>query len=260
MQKSRKLHAFRSEVERCLAAWANIAVLVSYTYLLYEWHEHIERFAKMAIDLVQSIAELDRRSVASARKAFYISILVSILSLISLSILIYSLLFKEITPIGGIDRTLREQTYAVSGGERPVERETKIETALTTWAKDLKEIISAGNVSKETGDQLLLLTTEAIANKADYLTPAITSFIFSVGSIGILLLLIQISTNFIRYYAKLSEHYASQATALRASGGDEKIVGEMLKYFDVLKLEIGKSPRTIYERGIDALSNIREKD
>jgi hypothetical protein len=90
--------------------------------------------------------------------------------------------------------------------------------------------------------------------KTDY-TQLLVSSIFSLGTVGFTVLLIQIMGNFIRYYARVAELYYSQADAIRISRGDVAIASEYSKILSPAGVDFGKAPISIYEKALDAVSN-----
>lgn len=66
-------------------------------------------------------------------------------------------------------------------------------------------------------------TGKKVDVQASQIAPLVSTAIFSLGAIGILIFLIQISVIFIRYHLRLAELYDAQADALRASGGDASL-------------------------------------
>jgi len=82
---------------------------------------------------------------------------------------------------------------------------------------------------------------------------------FSIAIIGFAVLLIQIIVQFMRYYARLAELYEAQADALRASRGDPKVAYEFVQNFTPAAVELGKTPSTVYEKALEAVSNISKK-
>lgn len=85
---------------------------------------------------------------------------------------------------------------------------------------------------------------------------AIASLALSVGSIGLLLLVLQIVIAFIRYYARLGELYDAQADALEASDGSADAAYLFIEKFSPSAIEFGKMPTPIYEKAIDALAQV----
>ncbi|MDY8137580.1 hypothetical protein [Aquimarina sp. 2201CG5-10] len=88
------------------------------------------------------------------------------------------------------------------------------------------------------------------------LVNAIRTSIFSLGIVAFAVLLIQIMIMFIRYYSRLSELYASQATALIASNGDSKLAQSFLNNLSPNALEIGKTPVSLYEKALDTVKEV----
>jgi hypothetical protein len=90
--------------------------------------------------------------------------------------------------------------------------------------------------------------------KTDY-TQLLVSSIFSLGVVGFTVLLIQIMGNFIRYYARVAELYYSQADAIRISKGDVTAASEYSRILSPAGVDFGKSPVSIYEKALDAVSS-----
>jgi len=91
------------------------------------------------------------------------------------------------------------------------------------------------------------------------LAPIISTAVFSLGVVGIMVLLIQISVMFIRYHLRLAEFYDAQADALRASGGDPELAYSLLQHFSPNAIEIGKTPTTLYEKALDAIRSVASR-
>lgn len=88
---------------------------------------------------------------------------------------------------------------------------------------------------------------------------AISKITFTVGIIGLLVFFIQICLMFIRYYAQLSEEYASQAFALEASGGDIETALRLATVFNAQKIPLGKTPQALYEKAIDTIAKVADR-
>lgn len=85
------------------------------------------------------------------------------------------------------------------------------------------------------------------------------TFIFSLGAVGFLILLIQIAVMFIKYHVRLAELYEAQADALRASGGDAQLAYGFLQHFSPNSIELGSSPTTLYEKALDTIKEVAHK-
>ena len=84
----------------------------------------------------------------------------------------------------------------------------------------------------------------------------ISSFALSVGTIGLLVLVLQIIIAFIRYYARLAELYDAQTDALEASDGSADAAYQFIEKFSPAAIDFGRLPTPIYERAIDALAQV----
>lgn len=81
---------------------------------------------------------------------------------------------------------------------------------------------------------------------------------FSIAAIGFVILVVQISVQFMRYYARLSELYAAQASALLASHGDTDLAIKFMDHFSPLAVDIGKTPATVYEKAFEVVAQALE--
>lgn len=86
-----------------------------------------------------------------------------------------------------------------------------------------------------------------------------TLIAFSLSVIGIVILAIQISVMFIRYYSQLAEEYDSQALALMMSSGDPELAIKFANTFNAQKIHIGKTPQSVYEKALDTISKMADK-
>jgi len=84
----------------------------------------------------------------------------------------------------------------------------------------------------------------------------VASLALSVGSIGLLLLVLQVIIAFIRYYARLAELYDAQADALEASDGSADDAYQFIERFSPAAVDFGRLPTPIYEKAIDALAQV----
>ncbi|HHF2940181.1 hypothetical protein [Vibrio diabolicus] len=84
----------------------------------------------------------------------------------------------------------------------------------------------------------------------------VSSSVFSLGAIGFIILFLNISLMFMRYYARLAELYDAQADALRASNGDVENAYKFLEHFSPNSIEIGRTPSTLYEKALDTIGNV----
>ena len=76
------------------------------------------------------------------------------------------------------------------------------------------------------------------------------------GSVGILILLVQIFVNSTRYHARLADLFASQANALRASNGSLLAAESLLEKLSPLPVDFGKTPKSVYEKAIEAVRDV----
>jgi hypothetical protein len=96
-------------------------------------------------------------------------------------------------------------------------------------------------------------TNRTPATAESKIVPVISTVVFSLGAVTLLVLLIQIAVMFMRYYTRIAELYDAQADALRASGGDPKLAYGFLDHFSPNNIEIGKTPSTLYEKALDTV-------
>lgn len=76
------------------------------------------------------------------------------------------------------------------------------------------------------------------------------------GTIGIAILVLQISVNSMRYYARLAEFYDAQADALLASGDNSHLAMEFLDRFSPTVIDFGRTPTSIYEKALDTIGKV----
>lgn len=88
---------------------------------------------------------------------------------------------------------------------------------------------------------------------------SLSTLAFSFGAVAFVILIIQIAVQFMRYYARLSELYNAQADALRVSNGDPEIAFKFMEHFSPAGVELGKTPTTVYEKALDAISSVAKK-
>jgi len=90
---------------------------------------------------------------------------------------------------------------------------------------------------------------------AEEIRPIVTTFFYSAGIVGVILLLIQICVTFIRYHLQLAEFYDAQADAFRAADGDPNLAIALLRRMpSVVGFE--KMPMSLYEKAIDAMKEV----
>ena len=65
------------------------------------------------------------------------------------------------------------------------------------------------------------------------------------------ILLIQTFANSMRFYARLTEFYGSQADALLAANGDAELSIIYLKELPPKGIDFGKTPTSVYEKVLD---------
>ena len=82
---------------------------------------------------------------------------------------------------------------------------------------------------------------------------------FSFGAVGFVILLIQISVQFMRYYARPAELYLAQADALRALGGDPSVAFEFIQHFSPASVELGKALASVYEKALETISSVYKR-
>ena len=124
------------------------------------------------------------------------------------------------------------------------EESANLRAELKEALSDLEKAIQIADIGKKTS-----VETVEIA-------PIVSTAVFSVGTVGILILMIQISVMFIRYHLRLGELYDAQADALRASGGDTALAYALFQHLSPNTIEVGKSPTTLYEKAFDAIQAV----
>ncbi|HHF3233006.1 TPA: hypothetical protein ACPJ2O_004617 [Vibrio diabolicus] len=87
----------------------------------------------------------------------------------------------------------------------------------------------------------------------------VSSGIFSLGAIGLMVVMLKISIMFMRYYARLAELYEAQADALRASNGDVEKAYKFLEHFSPNAIEINNAPVTLYEKALETIGSVANK-
>jgi hypothetical protein len=104
---------------------------------------------------------------------------------------------------------------------------TALQTELKAALADLEKAVQIADIGKKSE-----------SGGSDNI-PLVSTVVFSVGAIGILILMIQISVMFIRYHLRLGALYDAQADALRASGGDATLAYALLQHFSPNAIEVG---------------------
>lgn len=87
----------------------------------------------------------------------------------------------------------------------------------------------------------------------DITTTAIRSSLIA-AAVGMIILLIQNFANSMRFYARLTEFYGSQADALLAANGDAELSISYLKELPPKGIDFGKTPTSLYEKVIDMVT------
>ena len=98
--------------------------------------------------------------------------------------------------------------------------------------------------------------TRVNQNDIERWEPIVNSFLIGAGAISFGILFIQIALNFMRYYARLAELYDAQADALLASRGDADKAYVLLQQFSPNAIEMGKTPTTLYEKALEAITEV----
>lgn len=88
---------------------------------------------------------------------------------------------------------------------------------------------------------------------------SLSTLAFSFGAVAFMILIIQISVQFMRYYARLAELYNTQADALRLCKGDTEVAFKFMEHFSPVSVELGKAPTTVYEKALDTISTVAKK-
>ncbi|VVE04683.1 hypothetical protein PHO31112_02320 [Pandoraea horticolens] len=127
----------------------------------------------------------------------------------------------------------------------------KVDTAETTQRMDAaSKLLTLYERAQKSGG-----TSKAETNRVDYSDIAAT-LAFSAGAVALLLLAIQIAIVFVRYYVQLSELYEDRASALDAANGDIDVAVRLMDAFSKNAITLGKSPVTLYERSLDAATEV----
>jgi hypothetical protein len=216
------------------------------------------------LDFEQAIAKLENRARRSRRRVSVISGLLAI-GLFSVVITLLVALLDR----GGGDFSI------VAGGEMRLFTEAPAyDRLLRARAATIAEELSSGrDMSVEDQQQLLVMLDQVVDRierarmierqsepDADTsLVPLVTSSVFSIGVMGIILYGINICLSFIRYHLQLAELYEAQADALRASGGSAQTAYEFISRFSPAVISIGKMPTTVYEKAFDAIKEVAAK-
>lgn len=122
------------------------------------------------------------------------------------------------------------------------------EAELQAQLDDTIALISEFNTSTGSSEK-------ATAGIAD----SLSTIAFSFGAVGFVILLIQISVQFMRYYARLAKLYLAQADALRASNGDPAVAFEFIQHFSPASVELGKAPASVYEKALETISSVYKR-
>ncbi|MBN3756057.1 hypothetical protein G3N95_24155 [Paraburkholderia sp. Tr-20389] len=92
-------------------------------------------------------------------------------------------------------------------------------------------------------------------SEKDY-APVIATIAFSAGAVAFVILAIQISVMFMRYYAQLAELYEAQAVALEASGGNVQTAIKFMESFSPNTIQLGRAPITLFEKSLEAVTEV----
>ena len=84
----------------------------------------------------------------------------------------------------------------------------------------------------------------------DIVTTAVRSSLIG-AAVGMVILLIQNFANAMRFYARITEFYNSQANALLAANGHSELSITYLREFPPKGIDFGKTPTSIYEKALD---------
>jgi hypothetical protein len=214
------------------------------------------------------LARLEGRAKSSRRKAFVVSAIVAALSVAAISIMIVGLLFRQQILDDDLLPTIQESTRIqgqatlennpmLRGITGDIDQEiTTGKTEVVYFAELMFQVLQAQDAEPEEIKAYADSFLPQLISSRDTISPIIISAVFSAGAIGIILLLIQISMNFVRYYVRLAEAYDAQADAVRAANGEPELVSVYLKDFAVTGIEFGKAPISVYERAIDAMAEV----
>ncbi len=222
-------------------------------------------------DFSETIIRLENRSLKAKKKAFLVSLLVGTISIFILSILIAGLLFRtELIDNKNKDYVSERTSVAGAGkfeskiikSEADAKLEQDIRSNMPPMSHILNRILDLSIKNKFSEEELRGYTdafSDAVVKLEDRSSAMIVSGIFSAGAIGLAVLLLQISTNFIKYYIRVSELYDAQADALRLSDGNTDVALSMLKELSSERIEFGKTPLSVYEKAFEALSVVNKK-
>lgn len=214
------------------------------------------------------VERLEGRAKSSRRKAFVVSTIVAALSVAAISIMIVGLLFRQQILDNDLLPTIQETTRfqgeaflesnpILQGARGDIDQEiTTGKTEVVYFAEIMFKTLQADDAEPEEIKAYAESFIPQLISSRDTISPIIVSAVFSAGAIGIILLLIQISMNFVRYYVRLAEAYDAQADAVRAANGEPELVSVYLKDFAVTGIEFGKAPISVYERAIDAMAEV----
>ncbi|HVT36305.1 MAG TPA: hypothetical protein VHE37_12000 [Nevskiaceae bacterium] len=163
---------------------------------------------------------------------------------------------------------LRARTSEINFNNDP----SSLEHELNNAGSDLVRRLLADDLSPEKRKELerelernvellkALPTQQPIIERSKGIADYVPAFAFSIGGVGFVVLLIQIAVQFLRYFARLSELYAAQATAMIASAGDVQNAILFMQNFSPASIDIGKAPSTIYEKALDTIAAVAKKN
>ena len=203
------------------------------------------------MDFSQSIITLEKRAIKAKKMMIIISsiLIVIVMSLVLFIVIQYQGENNKIQLSKTFEQSL--DAYGALLAKKVTEKEDNITRMGDGSSKVIEEKL------KETIGliQNLKSTKTKKTDASNGIAYSLSTVAFSFGAIGFVILLIQIAVQFMRYYARLSELYYAQADALRISSGDPAIAFKFIEHFTPSGVELEKSPATIYEKALEAISS-----
>lgn len=224
------------------------------------------------LDFTSTIARLEQRAIGARKRARWAGYLLVLGVYGIIGTLTYNLLRNDSvryssylsftkaesrqTIEGPFARRVAHTMRLLIGPDNPNESEkVKFVPPSESERKELRSELKEALADLEKAVQIADIGKKSEAPSSD-IVPIVSTVVFSVGAIGILILMIQISVMFIRYHLRLGELYDAQADALRASAGDAALAYALLQHLSPNAIEVGKQPATLYEKAFDAIQAV----
>ncbi len=221
-----------------------------------------------------SIVNLKNRAKKSRRKVMFIFIILFSFVFLFAALILYVQSVNNKTLYQSLELNFKNRNYSV---EEPFLRQLNVLTDSLigpnqNYSYDEIKFIQpndsiAGKLKSEIIETLKLYEIAHEINRKEItttdnttgLTNIISSSVFSLGAVGFIILLIQISIMFMRYYSRLAELYEAQAEALLVSNGDSELAYKFIENFSPNVIELGKTPISLYEKALETIKEVARK-